>query len=134
MDEAGIDKTVILGLDYEYLFKGKISYKEYNDYVANILKEYPDRFIGFAGIDPRRGKEAIQELERCIGELEFKWRGRFLLIAFLSFFFGTIFDAILELNILTIIIVRVILVTSSIEYYFGFFLPDKIKNVLIKKE
>ena len=27
MDEAGIDKTVILGLDYEYLFRGKISYK-----------------------------------------------------------------------------------------------------------
>ena len=72
MDEAGIDKTVILGLDYEYLFKGKISYKEYNDYVANLLKEYPDRFIGFAGIDPRRGKEAIQELDRCVQDLGFK--------------------------------------------------------------
>ena len=72
MDEAGIDKTVILGLDYEYLFKGKISYKGYNDYVANLLKEYPDRLIGLAGIDPRRGKEAIQELERCVLDLGFK--------------------------------------------------------------
>ena len=72
MDEAGIDKTVILGLDYEFLFKGKVSYKYYNDYVANIVEEYPDRFIGLAGIDPRRGKEAIQELERCVEELGLK--------------------------------------------------------------
>ena len=69
-----------------------------------------------------------------IGELEVKWRGRFLLIAFVSFFLGTIFDAIIVLNILTIIIVRVILITSCIEYYFGFFLPEKIRNILIKKE
>ncbi|MBY8989771.1 MAG: amidohydrolase [Candidatus Lokiarchaeota archaeon] len=72
MDDAGIDKTVILGLDYEYLFKGKVSYKEYNNKVAGYINEYPDRLIGFAGIDPRRGKEAIAELERCIEELGFK--------------------------------------------------------------
>lgn len=69
MDEAGIDKTVILGLDYEYLFRGHVSYKEYNDRVAGYVEDHPDRLIGFAGIDPRRGKEAIKELERCIGEL-----------------------------------------------------------------
>lgn len=39
--------------------------------MADILKEYPDRFIGFAGIDPRRGKGAIKELERCVEELGF---------------------------------------------------------------
>jgi len=72
MDDAGIDKTVIVAVDYEYLFRGKISYREYNNIVAGYIKEYPDRLIGFAGIDPRRGKEAIQELERCIGELGFK--------------------------------------------------------------
>jgi len=69
MDEAGIDKTVIVGIDYGYLFRGKIPAKEYNDYVANLIQEYPDRLIGLAGIDPRRGKEAIQELERCMNEL-----------------------------------------------------------------
>lgn len=72
MDDAGIDKTVILGLDYEFLFKGKVSYIEYNNKVAGYVDEYPDRLIGFAGIDPRRGKEAIVELERCIEELGFK--------------------------------------------------------------
>ncbi|MCP4760595.1 MAG: amidohydrolase [archaeon] len=65
MDEAGIDKTVILALDYGTLFKFKM-YKFYNNYVAFIAKKYPDRIIGFAGIDPRRGKEAISELERCV--------------------------------------------------------------------
>jgi hypothetical protein len=72
MDDAGIDKTVILGLDYEFLFKGKVSYREYNNKVAEYINEYPDRLIGFAGIDPRREKEAIVELERCIEELGFK--------------------------------------------------------------
>lgn len=71
MDDAGIDKSVILGLDYEFLFKGKVSYKDYNNLISEYLKEYPDRLIGFAGIDPRRGKGAIQELERCVGELGF---------------------------------------------------------------
>ena len=42
MDEAGIDKTVILALDYEFAFKGDVTFRDYNDYVANILKEYPD--------------------------------------------------------------------------------------------
>lgn len=69
MDDAGIDKTVLLALDGDFVFSSKISYKEYNNKLAECINQYPDRFIGFAGIDPRRGKEAIIELERCIGEL-----------------------------------------------------------------
>jgi len=71
MDEARIDKTVILALDYDFIFEGDINFKEYNDYVANLLKQYPDRLIGFCGIDPRRGKAAVKELDRCINTLEF---------------------------------------------------------------
>ena len=52
-------------------FRSNLTYKDYNNYVADILKEYPDKFIGFAGIDPRRGKEAIMELERCVENLGF---------------------------------------------------------------
>lgn len=65
MDEAGIDKTVLLALDAGIAFSSGVSFKEYNDYVANIVHEHPDRIIGFAGIDPRRGKEALGELQRC---------------------------------------------------------------------
>jgi len=71
MDEAGIDKTVLLALDGHLLFRSTLSYKDYNDYVARILENYPDKFVGFAGIDPRRGKEAIMELERCVEKLSF---------------------------------------------------------------
>ncbi|MFX1366730.1 MAG: amidohydrolase family protein [Promethearchaeota archaeon] len=71
MNEAGIDKTVIFGLDYEFRFRGKIGYKEFNDIVAGYVNDYPDRLIGFAAIDPRRGEAATQELERCVEELGF---------------------------------------------------------------
>jgi len=65
MDEAGIDKTVLLALDIGIAFSSDLTVRDYNDYVADIVREYPDRIIGFAGIDPRRGKEAVVELQRC---------------------------------------------------------------------
>ncbi len=71
MEEAGIDKTVLLALDGNFKFRHELSYKEYNNYVAEILNNYPDKFIGFAGIDPKRGDEAIMELERSVETLGF---------------------------------------------------------------
>lgn len=65
MDEAHIDKTVLLALDASFAFKSHVTGRDYNDYVAEIVKRHPDRIIGFAGIDPRREKEGICELERC---------------------------------------------------------------------
>ena len=65
MDEAGIDKTVLLALDAGIAFRSGATMREYNDYVAAIVKAHPDRIVGFCGIDPRRGKEALGELERC---------------------------------------------------------------------
>lgn len=72
MDEAGIDKTVILAVDGYLKYRSKLDFKVYNDYVADIVENYSDKIIGFAGIDPRRGIEAIVELERCIEELGLK--------------------------------------------------------------
>ena len=40
-----------------------------NDYVAGIVQEYPDLFIGFATVDPWKGRVAVQELERSVREL-----------------------------------------------------------------
>ncbi len=40
-----------------------------NDRVAEIMEKYPGRFIGFAGIEPHKGKAAVREVDRCIGEL-----------------------------------------------------------------
>jgi predicted TIM-barrel fold metal-dependent hydrolase len=40
-----------------------------NDYVAGIVQRYPDQFMGFASVDPWKGKLAVQELERSVKEL-----------------------------------------------------------------
>jgi predicted TIM-barrel fold metal-dependent hydrolase len=65
MDEAGIDKTVLVAIDAGIAFRSDVTLREYNNYVGDIVRRYPDRIVGFAGIDPRRGKEGIGELERC---------------------------------------------------------------------
>ena len=40
-----------------------------NDYVASIVRKYPDTFIGFGSVDPWMGKLAIYEAERAVKEL-----------------------------------------------------------------
>ena len=43
-----------------------------NDWVANFVSRYPDTFIGFASVDPWKGKWAVKELERAVNELGLK--------------------------------------------------------------
>jgi len=40
-----------------------------NDYVAGVVRKYPDQFIGFASVDPWKGAMAVRELERSVKEL-----------------------------------------------------------------
>jgi predicted TIM-barrel fold metal-dependent hydrolase len=40
-----------------------------NDYVADVARRYSDQFLGFASVDPWKGKTAIRELERSVKEL-----------------------------------------------------------------
>ena len=40
-----------------------------NDYVAECVSRHPDAFIGFASVDPWKGKSAVRELRRAITEL-----------------------------------------------------------------
>ncbi|MBI4305267.1 MAG: amidohydrolase [Chloroflexi bacterium] len=40
-----------------------------NDYVASIVRAYPQQFIGFASIDPWKGKAAVAELVRSVRDL-----------------------------------------------------------------
>src|SRR5215204_1002148 len=40
-----------------------------NDEVADIVKKYPRQFIGFASVDPWKGKRAVEEMKRSITEL-----------------------------------------------------------------
>ena len=40
-----------------------------NDYVAGIVAQHPDRFIGFSTVDPWKGAAAVDELERAVTDL-----------------------------------------------------------------
>ncbi|TFF97623.1 MAG: hypothetical protein EU547_03820 [Promethearchaeota archaeon] len=66
-------------------------------------------------------------------QIEIKWKGRFLLLAWISFAIGAIMDAIIPTHTeLTLILTRIILISSAFEYYLGFFLPAKLKEILLK--
>ena len=56
-------------------------------------------------------------------------RGYFLFIAFVTLFIGGLIDAAVTLGLLEIVLVRLFVISSAIEFYFGFVLPDYIKNI-----
>jgi len=68
MDEAGVDKSVAAPLDFGVMCKQEtdLSIWEINEYIAEAQKKHPDRIIGFVGVDPLRGSEAIHLLEKGV--------------------------------------------------------------------
>ncbi len=62
LEEMGVEKAVIFNLDEETP-SGIAGLP--NDYYADIVRRYPDRFIGIAGIDPLKGMDAVREIRRC---------------------------------------------------------------------
>jgi len=68
------------------------------------------------------------------GDATIRWKGRFLLIAFISFSAAAILDSGFALGIIGVIIIRLLLISSAIEYYLGFLLPDRIAKRLIRND
>lgn len=62
MDEAGVDKIVMQG----WYWQSHELCVEHNDYMIDVIRKYPDRFIGFASIQPNMGDKAIYEAQRCL--------------------------------------------------------------------
>jgi predicted TIM-barrel fold metal-dependent hydrolase len=62
LDEMEVEKAVIFNLDEETP-SGLAGLP--NDYYADLVRKYPDRFIGVAGIDPFKGMDAVREIRRC---------------------------------------------------------------------
>jgi predicted TIM-barrel fold metal-dependent hydrolase len=55
MEKAGIDKAIVFGVDWGIpLGEPKIAISDYNKYIADTAKDYPDKLIPFFSIDPRR--------------------------------------------------------------------------------
>jgi len=67
-----------------------------------------------------------------IDDPEIQWKGRFLLLAFISFTIGAFLDAAIPNIGVTIVIGRILLIVSAIAYYLGFFLPDQLAKLLIR--
>jgi predicted TIM-barrel fold metal-dependent hydrolase len=64
--KAGV-KGILVGWDAE-TNTGETAMS--NDYVASMVERFPEAFIGaYGSVDPWKGKLAVLEAERCIGEL-----------------------------------------------------------------
>ena len=68
MDAAGVDKTIIFGVDYGLLFgEAPIHIFDQNKLYADAAKRHEDRLIPFMAIDPRR-KGALKHCEQAYNE------------------------------------------------------------------
>ena len=65
---------------------------------------------------------------------EITLKGKFFIVAFVSWAIGAVMDAALPLNIVTLTIARIILISSAIEFYIGFILPKIVKKLFLKKK
>lgn len=65
---------------------------------------------------------------------ELRFRGWFLISAFISFTIGTLIDVILEITEITIVIARLFVIIAAFCFYLGFTMPNFIKKILIKEQ
>lgn len=66
MDEAGVDKSIIMTYGDAPDREGAI------EYIAQAVQKYPDRLIGYARMNPRRGEEAHRLFQKAMEEYGFK--------------------------------------------------------------
>ena len=68
LDEEGIDVGVFVGR--QVVEDGEVVRGVTNDYIAECVDRFPDRLVGFAGIDPTGDiMDALDEVERSVEEL-----------------------------------------------------------------
>lgn len=76
MDEAGIDMQVLSlsfpGVELFDASDGTAMAKVVNDRLSQAVKQYPDRFAGFAALAPQEPDAAADELERAVKKLGLK--------------------------------------------------------------
>jgi predicted TIM-barrel fold metal-dependent hydrolase len=68
MEANGIDKTVLLPMDYWILFgEPKVSLEGQLKAYSSLQRKYPDKIIAFATVDPRR-PDAVDQVDRATSE------------------------------------------------------------------
>jgi predicted TIM-barrel fold metal-dependent hydrolase len=78
LTEIGVDKAILLTLDFTLISKDRYhtgagfftsrSVEEVNKHIADVAAKYPDKYIAFAGIDPRYGQRGLQLLRIAVQE------------------------------------------------------------------
>jgi predicted TIM-barrel fold metal-dependent hydrolase len=68
LDEAHVRQAVVLSLAYFQVLPDDAAVQAENDYTAAEVRKYPDRLIGFCGVNPLRAS-ALDEIDRCADEL-----------------------------------------------------------------
>jgi predicted TIM-barrel fold metal-dependent hydrolase len=66
MDAAGIEKILLTS----WTAPGRTIVS--NEQIAEYIADYPDRFVGIAGVNLERPVEAVRELERAVRDFGFK--------------------------------------------------------------
>ena len=64
MDTNGVDRAVIVGAGRHIT----VDNEEGNRYVAAAVRSYPERFYGFACVNPWYGERAVRELHRALDD------------------------------------------------------------------
>ncbi len=63
-----------------------------------------------------------------------KLKAKFLILAIISFTIGTALDGLTPLNIITLFIYRTLVISSAMEFYCGFFLPERVKKLFLREK
>ena len=72
MNEAGIDRTVLLAPDFSYALETLYTMEDLARQHAEVLARHPGRFHVFFGVDPRWGQPGYDFFEKAVGEHGFE--------------------------------------------------------------
>lgn len=64
---------------------------------------------------------------------EVKLKGKFIILTAFTWLVGSILDGLMDVEPITLIITRSILIACAALYYIGFLLPESIKQLLLKE-
>ena len=65
---------------------------------------------------------------------EIRLKGKLLILAFLTYAVAGLVDGLLPIHIVTVVIMRLLAISSALEFYGGFCLPKWMENIFLKKE
>jgi uncharacterized protein len=68
LDRHNVVKAVITGRDCEVTYGAKSN----NQSVIDFVDKYPNKFIGFAGVDPHKGMNGIYDLKKMVTDFGLK--------------------------------------------------------------